>query len=104
MALERATKIAAYANLVEQAILGPSGAGASCSPYEQELLASTGKYRPASITIANRVLGLPFSFKTMAHPVKELLEASTNLSLSLRIAPLAGDTFASNGREGKRWT
>jgi hypothetical protein len=43
MALERARVMAAYANLVEQAILGPCGAAATCSPHEQELLASTGK-------------------------------------------------------------
>jgi hypothetical protein len=103
MTLERATKMATYANLIEQAIHGRSGAGVSCSPYEQELLASTGKGRPASITIANRVLGLPFSLKTVAHPVKDLLEASTNLLPSLRMAPPAGGTSASNGREGKRW-
>jgi hypothetical protein len=93
--------MAAYTNLVEQAILGPSGAGTLCSPYE---LTSTGKGRPASITMANKVSGLPFPFKTAAYPVKELLEASTNLSPLLRIAPLVGDTSASNGREGKRWT
>src|SRR5947209_6495945 len=91
MALERAAKIATYANLVEQVILDLSGAGASCSPREQELLASIGKDRPASITRANRVPGLQFSFKTVTHPVNELLEASTNLSSLLRIIPPAGD-------------
>lgn len=96
--------MATYANLVEQAILGPRGAGVSRSPYEQELLTLTGKGRPARITIANRVLGLSFSFKTVAHPIKELLEASTNLLPSLKMAPPAGGTSASNGREGKRWT
>jgi hypothetical protein len=101
MVLERAITTAAYVNLVEQAILGPSGAGTSCSPYE---LTSTGKGRPASITMTNRVPGLSFSLKTVAHPVKEWLEASTNLSPSSRIAPPAGGTSASNGREGKRWT
>jgi hypothetical protein len=104
MALERAGIMAAYANLVEQAILGPCGAGGTHSPHEQELLASTGKGRPAGIIIANGMPGSPFSFKTVAHPVNESLEASTDLSPSLRIAPPAGGTSASNGREGKRWT
>jgi hypothetical protein len=103
MALARAKTMAAYANSVEQAILGPNGAGASCSPYEHELLTSTGKGRPAGIITANRVLDSPFSFKTMAHPVNGLLEASTNLPPSLRIAPPVGGTSANIGREGKSW-
>jgi len=104
MVLERARVLAAYANLVEQAILGSCEAAASCSSHEQELLASTGKDRPAGVIIANRLPGSPLSFKTVAHPVNESLEASTSLSFSLRIASPAGATSASNGREGKRWT
>jgi hypothetical protein len=103
MALERARIMAVFANLVEQAILGPCGAAASFSPHEQELLTSTGKGRPAGIITANMIPDSPFSFKNVAHPVNESLEASTNLSPSLRIAPPAGGTSASNGREGKRW-
>jgi hypothetical protein len=104
MVLERAIVMATIANLVEQAILGPYEAAASISPHEQELLTSTGKGRPAGIIIANRMPDSLFSFKTVAHPVNESLEASTNLSPSLRIAPPAGGTSASNGREGKRWS
>src|SRR4051794_26012631 len=104
MALQRASKIAVFVNLMGQAVLDPSGAGASCSLHEQKLLTSTGKSRPAGIVIANRVPGSSSSIKTVAHSVNDSLEASTNLSLLLRIAPPAGDTSASNGREGKRWT
>src|ERR1700739_345177 len=98
MARERARVMAAYANLVEQAILGSCGAVASCSSHEQELLASTGKGHPCGIIIDNRMPGSPLPLKTVAHPINESLEASTNLSPSLRIAPPAGGTSASNGR------
>jgi hypothetical protein len=94
----------AYTNLMEQAILVPNGANASCSPHGLGLFTSRGKDHPAGGIIANRVPGSLSSFKIAADPISKLLEASTNLSPSLRIAPPAGDTSAGNGRESKRWT